>query len=104
MGNKETLLKPFAIECVDRLRKFIELDAPAVIIGAAAWHAYTTILATYGKLAAGPMVDKILEQSLRSRAVCVHEDCVGYAERPSCGLCPQCTAVLDAVYGAEEVQ
>lgn len=47
--NKEEKLKPVLLECIDRLRKLIELNAPGVIIDLAAFNVYATSLATYGE-------------------------------------------------------
>lgn len=85
--TKQEKLKPMLLEGVKRLLKLIELNAPGVIIGAAAWHAFATTLAVYGDGAASTMVQDIREGNLHARAVCSHGDCTEYVDRPDLGIC-----------------
>jgi hypothetical protein len=91
---KQEKLKPYVIECLERLRKLIDLDAPAVIIGASAWSLFTTILSAYGASAASAMVQHIRDENLHARGVCSHEDCTKYVERPNIGICEGCCKSL----------
>jgi len=92
--SKKEKLKPFVIECCDRLRKLVDLNAPATIVGAAAWHLYVTVLAAYGSTAASTMVQNIREQNLHNRGICSHKDCTNYVDRPESGICKSCRSKL----------
>lgn len=100
---KSRMLKPRLLESIDRLRKFVELDAPAVILGAEAWNVFQTVLATCGAIAASTMVQSIRDKNLQMRAVCAHEDCTNYVDRPPLGLCKTCLATLGLPEDAEEL-
>ncbi len=88
--SKEEKLKPHVIEGCDRLRNLIDLNAPGVIIGAAAWQLYKTVLATYGTGAGSTMLQDLRDGNLHSRGVCSHEDCTAYVDRPGLGVCEPC--------------
>lgn len=92
--TKRDALKPRLIECVDRLRKLIDLNAPGVIIGAAAWHTFATTLAVCGTGAGSTMIQQIMERNLHARGVCCHEDCAAIVERPGLGMCEACQKQL----------
>ncbi len=92
--TKEEFLKPKVFECIERLRKLVTLNAPAVIVGAAAWNVYTTILAAYGTEAGKIMINEIRDHNLHSRAVCSYEDCINYVDRPDVGTCEECLRKL----------
>jgi hypothetical protein len=94
MTNKEAMLKPRLIECVNRLQKLIELDAPSVIIGNAAFSVFSTTLAVYGESAGSTFIQHLRDQDLHGRGVCSHEDCTSYVDRPDIGVCASC---LDAL-------
>ena len=94
MSAKLDKLKPRLLECIGRLQRLVELDAPAVIIGAAAWNVFSTTLAAYGSLAASTMVQHIRDENLHSRAVCNHEDCTNYVQRPDVGMCADCQKAM----------
>lgn len=100
---KSQLLKPRLLESIDRLRKFVELDVPAVILGAEAWNVFQTVLATYGTMAASTMVQSIRDKNLQMRAICAHEDCTNYVDRPPLGMCKTCLAALGLPHDAEEI-
>jgi hypothetical protein len=88
--TKTELLKPNLLACVERMKKLIELDAPAVIVGHEAWNILATTLATYGSAAGSGMVESIKDQNLHGRGVCSYEDCVNYVERPGVNVCEIC--------------
>ncbi len=90
MTKKEKMLKPRVLECIDRLRKFVDLNAPPVIVGAAAWNVYTMVLAAYGTAAGSTMIQDIRDQNLHARGVCGWDDCTGYVDRPGSGVCEDC--------------
>ncbi len=94
--SKTDKLKPLLIESVARLARLIQVDAPGVIIGAAAWHTYTTVLATYGSGAGSTMINDLRDGALHGRGICSHEDCTVYVERPSCGMCAKCLKEIGA--------
>lgn len=94
MTEKTKLLKPHLLECVRRLKRFIDLDAPGVIIGMEAWNVFATVLATYGTAAGSTMVQNIRDKNLHSRGVCENGDCVVTVERPSLGICETCCKAL----------
>src|SRR5689334_17185558 len=101
---KTQKLKPRVLESIARLQKLVELDAPAVIIGAGAWNLFCVVLGAYGASAASTMIGHIRDQDLHKRAVCSHEDCINYVDRPSIGLCADCLKALDLPANAEEVR
>lgn len=90
MANKEELLKPRVLECIDRLRKSVELNAPPVFIGECAFSVFAIVLATYGEESGRGLIRHIREQNLHERAVCSWADCTNAVERPSMGMCPDC--------------
>jgi hypothetical protein len=92
--SKRDKLKPHLLRATARLRKFIELDAPGVIIGAEAYNVFATTLAVYGESAGSAMIRHIRDQNLRARGVCGYEDCVETVEHPGLGICGACTAVI----------
>jgi len=89
MGKKE-VLKPRLIECVERMRKLLELDAPPVLIGAEAFSIFATTLAVYGTEAGWSFLEHLRKQNLKSRAVCAWEDCIHPVEREETHLCAAC--------------
>lgn len=93
-NGKQNKLKPHLIECIDRLRKFIDLDAPSVIIGNAAFAVFATTLATYGSSAGSSLISHIRDQNLHARGVCGEEDCTNYVQRPDTGMCDPCCKTL----------
>lgn len=82
MKSKRELLRPRLLECIDRLRKFVELDAPAVIVGMSAWSVMKVTLATYGSDAWKCLIDDICEAELHDRAICRSDGCTAYVDRP----------------------
>lgn len=90
MKTKEQLLKPRVLENIDRLRKIVELDAPAVIVGEFAFNLYATVLAAYGEEAGRGLVKHIRDQNLQSRGVCEHGDCTNPVARQPLGICEPC--------------
>jgi len=100
--GKQELLKPHLLESIARLKKFVELDAPGVVVGAEAFNVFATTLAAFGDGAGSTFIQHIRERNLHVRGVCNHQDCTRYAGRPGLGLCDECAKALDLV-GAEEV-
>lgn len=90
LTDKERKLKPHVIACSDRLRKFIDINAPAVIIGSEAWHLFCTVLACYGTAAGSTMIGHLRDANLHNRGTCSHDDCTNYVERPGVGWCEAC--------------
>ncbi len=93
---KERKLKPSVIECVERLRKFVDLDAPGVIIGREAWNVLLTVFACYGEAAGKGMIHDLRDSNLHGRGVCTHADCVNYVERPGVNVCAACAKEMGA--------
>ncbi len=94
MTKKEKMLKPRVLECIDRLRKFVDMNAPPVIVGAAAWNAFQTVLAAYGDSAGHAMINDLRRENLHGRGVCSWEDCDHTVERPGVGTCAACQKEL----------
>ena len=94
MTRKE-LLKPRVIDCVDRLRKLIDIDAPPVIIGAEIWLLFRTALAAYGEKIGQRMIHSLTEQALHSRGVCSMNECTNPVDRAGLSVCESCGAELD---------
>lgn len=92
--TKKEKLKPRLIECVDRLASLIKLDAPGVIIGHAAFNVFVTTLAVYGDSAGSTLISHLRDQNLHARAICSHEDCSAYVDRPTLGICGDCLTKL----------
>jgi hypothetical protein len=90
MTKKEQLLKVRALECLERLRKVIELNAPPLIIGDFAFSLYATVLAAYGEHAGEGLIRHLREQNLQSRALCHYGDCTNGVERTPFGICADC--------------
>lgn len=90
MKMKEQLLKPRILENIDRLRKIVELDAPAVLIGEFAFSLYATVLAAYGEEAGRAMAKSIRDHNLQDRGVCDWGDCTNPVERTPMGTCLDC--------------
>jgi hypothetical protein len=88
--GKEALLKPHLLSTIERLKKLIEMDAPAVIIGHDAFAVFATALAVYGDSAGNGLISLLRESNLHGRGVCDHEDCTNYVERPPSGTCNPC--------------
>lgn len=101
--TKQEMLKPRLLECIARLKKLIELDAPAVIIGAAAWSVFKVTLSTYGTAAGSTMLDDIRERDLHHRGVCSWQDCAAYVDRPDVAICKEHQKEL-GLEDMEEVQ
>lgn len=94
MASKTDILRPRVIECVEHLRKLIDLDAPAVIIGAEAWHVFTTVLAAYGVVAGSTMIGNLRDGNLHGRGVCTYDGCTSYINRPGMSICAGCAHSL----------
>lgn len=94
--HKAALLKPRLLDSVNRLKRLVELDAPAVIIGHEAWLLYKTTLACYGDAAASTMVSQIREAALESRGICHFNDCTNPVDRPETGICQSCLKSIGA--------
>lgn len=90
MTKKEEMLKVRALECLERLKAVITLDAPPVVIGDFAFSLYATVLAAYGDAAGEGMIRHIREQNLQARGVCHYGDCVNLVERAPFGMCEAC--------------
>lgn len=86
--TKEEKLKPLLIECIDQLKKLVELGAPGVVVDQAAFNVYVTSLATYGEGKA--LISHLRDQNLHQRGVCNYEDCTSYVDRPGIGMCKKC--------------
>lgn len=89
MTRKE-IIKPHLLASIERLKKFIELDAPAVITGAEALNIYTTTLAAYGEAAGSRLIQRVIAAELHGRGLCQGDDCSNSAQRPGTGLCKEC--------------
>lgn len=85
--TKRELLKPRVLDSVTRLRKFVELDSPAPLIGHELSLLFRVALAAYGVKVGIPLLDNIRENDLQSRGVCDWDDCTNAAERAPLGLC-----------------
>ena len=94
--KKQEMLKARVIECHARLGKLIEHAGSPVIIGAAAWHLFCTVLAAYGTSAGMQMITSLRDGNLRARGVCVYGDCVASVKRDRAGICARCSKSLDA--------
>lgn len=94
---KEEQLLPRVMACIDRLQRFIELGAPAIIVGHAAWSLYATVLACYGPEAGEGMVASIRDGNLHSRGMCNNDDCTNRVGRPGLGVCADCVRKLGIV-------
>ena len=93
--NKQEMLKPRLLDCVNRMKKLLELDAPASIIGAEAFSIFATTLAVYGEQAGWAPIGHLHEQNLASRGVCTYgNECTNYVERPGPDLCLDCEKVI----------
>lgn len=92
--KKTDKLKPRVLDSLERLKKFIELDAPAPIIGIEAWILFKVVLSTYGISAGMSMIGEIRDHDLHSRAVCANEDCIEYVDRWGSGICSKCEKEL----------
>lgn len=90
MAGKPELLKPRVLECIDRLRKVVEMNGPPVFIGECAFSVFSVVLAAYGEEAGCGLIRHIREQDLQERAVCSWGDCINTVERPPLGICPDC--------------
>lgn len=88
--SKSELLKPRVLDCIDRLRKVIELNGPPAFIGECAFSVFSVVLAAYGEEAGRGLIRHIREQDLQERAVCSWGDCINTVERPPLGICPDC--------------
>lgn len=95
MTRKEDLLKPRLLECIDRLRKVVELNGPPAFIGECAFSVFSVVLAAYGEESGRGLIRHIREQDLHERAVCSWEDCTNTVERPPMGICPDCEREID---------
>ena len=107
--TKEEKLKPHLIECIDRMKKLIEIDAPGVIVGSAAFSILATTLAVYGESAGSTLIGHLRDQNLHSRGICTHADCTKPIDRPNVDVCQDCQkelgfddASLDALFAEEE--
>lgn len=85
--TKRELLKPRVLDSVTRLRKFVELDSPAPLIGHELSLLFRVALAAYGVKVGIPLLDNIRENDLQSRGVCDWQDCTNTVERAPSGLC-----------------
>ena len=102
--TKKEKLRPYLIQCVDRLHKLIELDAPGGIIGAEAFNVFATTLAVYGSSAGSTFIQHVRDQNLHKRGTCSHGDCSNEVQRPDLGLCAGCVRELDLQDCEEVVQ
>lgn len=101
--TKQEMLKPRLLECIDRLKQLVELDAPSVVIGAAAWSVFKVTLSTYGTAAGSTMLSDIQERDLHHRGVCSWGDCTSHVDRPDVAICKEHQKEL-GLEDMEEVQ
>jgi hypothetical protein len=92
--TKQELLKPHLLDCIARLQSFIEVGAPAVVIGHEAFNVLATTLAVYGTVAGAGLISHIRDTNLHSRGICTNEDCVECIERPGVDICEKCCVEL----------
>ena len=88
MSSKANLLKPRVLDCIERLRRLVELDAPVPIIGAASFSVFAIVLSAYGDKAGTPLLQHIREEDQHNRGLCNWEDCTNPVKRPKdMGIC-----------------
>jgi len=102
MRTRKDILKPRVMDCVARLQKFIDMDAPAILIGSEIWLLFRTALACYGTSIGKKMLGDIMADALHGRGLCHMEECVNTVQRPNDGLCATCAAGLDKLIAESE--
>lgn len=92
--KKEAVLRPHLLASVKRLLRFIEMDAPGVIVGSAAWLVFKCTLACYGSRVGITLLDDLMEGDLSGRGLCTHGDCIEAVTRPDVPICQACQKEL----------
>lgn len=101
MSAKQAKLKPHVLESLYRLRRFIELDAPSVIIGREVCLLFKVTLSAYGAEAGMGLLDALRGGDLAMRGVCENDDCIEYVERPHINMCDACINTLELGLGLD---
>ena len=73
------------------MRKLMELNAPAAVVGDAAWSVFRLTLVTYGSAASRKMIEGIEESTLTALGICSHEGCTNRVTTGS-SVCKTCLA------------
>jgi hypothetical protein len=94
MSAKSELIKPHLLRSIDRLKRFIELDAPRPIIGSELWIAFRAALATYGPEVGMPVMTSLYDAACAGRGICSWKDCVNEVDRPGVYICETCAKAI----------